>query len=148
MRLVAAFRGAARCHRESGAVQWRLSGRDRDGAARLEVLLCGTAGLQLPEQMPAAELYVDDEPGAPAWELRNGERVQPLVAWAVQVHRGAGAALARALPPAIAPWSARAGWVLLLNALRVPGMVWLLRRLRGTGGTGGAGGTDGAGGVE
>ncbi len=142
MRLVAAFRDAAKCQRQGGAAQWRLSGLDRDGEGRLEVLLCGTVDLQLPAQLPAAELHVRDEPSAPAWELHSGERVIPLAARAVQVHRSAPAAFARALPPVPAPWSVRAGWVLLLNALRVPGMARLLQRLRG------AGGADGAGGVE
>lgn len=119
-------------------MQWRLIGLDRDGEGRLEVLLCGTSSLQLPAQLPAAELYVRDELAAPAWELRSGERVVPLTAQAVQVHRDAGAAFARALPPLLAPWRVRAGWVLLLNALRVPGMARLLQRLRGAGGAGGA----------
>ena len=136
---MAAFRGEAQCHREGGAVQWRLSGLDRNGEDRLEVLLRGTEDPQLPAQLPAAELYVRDEGTAPAWELRSGERVLPLAARAVQVHRGAAAAFARALPPVVAPWSVRAGWVLLLNALRVPGMVGLLQRLRGAGDTGGPG---------
>ena len=146
MRLVAAFRDAAQCQRAGGAAQWRLSGLDHDGEGRLEVLLCGTADLQLPAQLPAARLYVSGEPGAPAWELRSGERVLPLPARAVQVHRGVGAAFARALPPIIAPWRVRAGWVLLLNALRVPGVARLLRRLRGTSVV--TGGADGAGEVE
>jgi hypothetical protein len=141
---MAAFRGEAQCHREGGAVQWRLSGLDRDGDGTLEVLLCGTENLQLPAQLPAAELYVRDEPAAPAWELRSGERVLPLAARAVQVHRGAAAAFARALPPVVAPWSVSAGWVLLLNALRVPGMAPLLQGLRGAG----AGRADGAGSME
>jgi hypothetical protein len=122
-------------------VQWQLSGPDRNGEGTLEVLLCGASGLQLPEQLPAAELYVRDEPTAPAWELRSGERVLPLAVRSVQVHRGAAAAFARALPPIIAPWSVRAGWVLLLDALRVPGMARLLQRLRGSGGGNGSGGT-------
>jgi len=143
MRLVAAFRDAARCQREAGAVQWRLCGLDRDGEGTLEVLLCGAANLQLPAQLPAAELYVRDEPDAPAWELRSGEGVLPLAAHAVQVHRDVAAALARALPPIIAPWKVRAGWVLLLNALCVPGVAVLLQRLRSAGGA-----TDGAGGEE
>jgi hypothetical protein len=58
------------------------------------------------------------------------------------VHRGVPTAFARALPPVVAPWGARAGWVLLLNVLRVPGMARLLQQLRG------AGGADGAGSVE
>jgi hypothetical protein len=123
-------------------VQWRLSGLDRDSEGRLEVLLCGDSSLQLPAKLPAVELYVRDEPTAPAWELRSGERVLPVAARAVQVHRGAAAAFARALPPIIAPWRVRAGWALLLNALRVPGMARLLRRLRGTGSANGAGGME------
>jgi hypothetical protein len=118
----------------------RLSGPDRNGEGTLEVLLCGASGLQLPEQLPAAELYVRDEPAAPAWELRSGERVLPVAARSVQVHRGAAAAYAQALPPVIAPWSVRAGWVLLLNALRVPGTARLLQRLRGSGSSGSGGG--------
>jgi hypothetical protein len=140
---VAAFRDAALCQRQEGALQWRLTGLDRDGEGRLEVLLCGTASLQLPAQLPAAELYVRDESSAPAWELRSDATVVPLVARSVQVHRGAAAAFARALPPVLAPWRVRIGWVLLLNALRVPGMASLLQRLRG-----GGGGADGAGDVE
>jgi hypothetical protein len=139
---VAAFRGEAKCQREGGVVQWRLIGRDRDGESRLEVLLCGAASLQLPAQLPAAELYVRDERTAPAWELRTGERVLPLSARAVQVHRSAAAGFARALPPVIAPWSVRAGWVLLLNALRVPGVARALQWLRGAGGADGAGGAE------
>jgi len=57
--------------------------------------------------------------------------VQPIVARAVQVHRGAAAAFGRALPRIAAPWTVRAGWMLLLEALRVPGMLRLLQRLRG-----------------
>jgi len=142
VRLVAAFRSAAQCDREGGAVQWRLSGLDRDSDGTLEVLLCETGSLQLPSQLPNAELYVRDEPTAPTWELRSGESVLPIAARAVQVHRSAPGAFARALPPLIAPWSVRAGWVLLLNSLRVPGMARLLQRLRG------AGTTDGTGGLE
>ena len=141
-KLVAAFRGEAQCGREAGAVQWRLSGADRDGEGKLEVLLCGVAGPELPSRLSEAELYVQGEPGDQAWELRSGGGVLAFKARAVQVHRGAAAAFARALPRVTAPWSVRAGWVLLLDALRVPGMVRLLQKLRG------AGSADGAGGVE
>lgn len=141
-RLVAAFRGEAQCARKAGAVRWHLSGVDRDGEGRLEVLLCGVVGPELPACLPEAELYVHGEPGAAVWELRSGTTVLVFAAQAVQVHRGAEAAFARALPRVIAPWSVRAGWVLLLDALRVPGMARLLRKLRG------AGSVDGAGDVE
>jgi hypothetical protein len=129
-RLVAAFRGSALCRRAGGAVQWCVSGLDRDSGATLEVLLSGAAQLQLPAELPGAELHVSDEPGNPRWELRAGERTYPLAVRAVQVHRGAAAAFAVALPRIAAPWTARAGWWLLLNLLRLPGAAQLLRRFR------------------
>ena len=60
-RLVAAFRGNAQCRRESGAVQWCISGVDRDSGAALEVLLSGGSGSALPAELTAAELHVRDE---------------------------------------------------------------------------------------
>ena len=132
-RLVAAFRGHARCRRESGAVQWSLSGLDRDDGVPLEVLLSGAAALQLPAELAAAELHVRDESGNASWELRSAGRVIPTGARAAQVHRSAAAACARAVPGLRASWAVRAGWLLLLNLLRVPGMAQLLRRLRNRG---------------
>ena len=132
-RLVAAFRGNAQCQREAGAVQWRVSGLDRDGGERLEVLLSGAAGLQLPRELAGAELHVRDELTAAAWELRSSGQSLPLAVRAVQVHRGATTLFEHALPRTVAPWSVRAGWVLLLNALRVPGMGRLLNKLRDRG---------------
>ena len=129
-RLVAAFRGHARCRRESGAVQWSLIGLDRDDGAPLEVLLSGAAALQLPAELAAAELHVRDEAGNASWELRSAGRVIPTGARSAQVHRGAAVAWARALPGYRASWAVRSGWLLLLNLLRVPGMAQLLRRLR------------------
>jgi len=129
-RRVAAFRGSALCRRASGAVQWCVSGVDRDSGAKLEVLLSGAAQLQLPAELPGAELYLSDVAGKPRWELRAGERIYPLPVRAVQVHRAAAAAFAAALPRIASPWPARAGWWLLLNLLRVPGAAQLLGRLR------------------
>ncbi|MGH8254003.1 MAG: hypothetical protein ACRES2_08170 [Steroidobacteraceae bacterium] len=130
-RLVAAFSGEVQCARETGAVNWRLSGADRDGASALDVMLCGVSGgLELPARLPAAELHVGGDPANPLWELRSAGEVRVLAARSVQVHRGAAAAFARALPSISAPWTVRAGWALLLDALRVPGVPRLLRTLR------------------
>lgn len=130
-RLVAAFSGEVHCVRQTGAVHWRLSGADRDGAGALDVMLCGVTDLQLPERLPASELHVRGEPGKPTWELRGGGNVRMVAARSVQVHRSARATFARALPMVTASWGVRAGWALLLNALRVPGVANLMRRLRG-----------------
>ena len=129
-RLVAAFRGNAQCRRETGAVQWCLGGLDRDSGLPLEVLLSGAAALRLPARLHAAELYVRDEAARESWELRGNGDVYPLAVRAVQVHRGAALAFAHSLPQVAVPWRVRAGWWLLLNLLRVPGMARLLRNLR------------------
>ena len=132
-RLVAAFRGPARCRSEAGAIQWSLAGADRDSGAPLEVLLCGAQGLQLPAELPAAELYESAEAGSTRWELRSDGRVIPTGARAVQVHRDAAAAFAGVLPRFDAPWKVRFGWWLVLNLLRLPGAACLLRWLRARG---------------
>ena len=136
--MVSAFGGEVQCVRETGAVTWRLSGADRDGGAALDVMLCGVADLQLPARLPASELHVSDEMKNPVWELRSAGAVQRFTARSVQVHRGAAAAFARALPVVTAPWTVRAGWALLLDALRLPGVARLLRRLRGANSAAGA----------
>jgi hypothetical protein len=129
-RLVAAFRGNAQCRPERGAIQWCVSGLDRDSGAGLEVLLSGAAGVQLPAELAGAELHVRDESESPEWELRAEGKVYPLKVRSVQVHRGTAAAFAGALPRIAAPWPTRVGWWLLLKLLRLPGMARLLRRFR------------------
>jgi len=129
-RLVAAFGGEADCRRESGAVQWRIAGSERDSGLPLELLLSGAALLQLPGRLRDAQLHRDEESLPPRWELRAAGFVLPLAVRAVQVHRYPEAPFRRALPPFAVPWATRAGWFLLLNLLRVPGVARLLGRLR------------------
>ena len=130
-RLIAAFRGQARCRREAGAVQWCIDGTDRDTGVALEVLLSGAVALQLPALLSDATLYVMDESASPWWELRSAGQSQALAVRAVQVHRDAASAFYNALPQQVAPATARLGWIALLNVLRVPGLAQLLHRLRG-----------------
>ena len=66
-RIIAAFRDGAQCHREAGAVQWSISGVDKDWAMPLEVLLSGAASIELPARFGTAELRVRDELGTPVW---------------------------------------------------------------------------------
>ena len=130
-RLIAAFRGQARCRREAGAVQWCIDGTDRDTGLAFEVLLSGAVALQLPALLCDVTLYVIDETTNPSWEMRSAEPSQALAVRAVQVHRGAASAFFGALPQQVAPATARLGWIALLNVLRVPGLAPLLHRLRG-----------------
>ncbi len=98
-RLAAAFRGNAQCRPETGAIQWCIRGLDRDSGAALEVLLSGAAGLQLPADLPGAELHVRDESASASWEFRAGGQVYPLPVRSVQVHRGCrGGVRGRASP--------------------------------------------------
>ena len=127
-RLVAAFADTARCRREDGAVQWCIHGTDRDGGAPLELLLSGAGALQLPAEVPGAELHRREAADSSGWELHGNGAPIPLPVRAVQVHRGAAAAFARALPQPPNPWSTRAQWWLLLNLLRIPGVARLLGR--------------------
>jgi hypothetical protein len=129
-RLVAAFRGSVRCRPKAGAVQWCLEGVDRDDGGALEVLLSGAAALRLPARLVAAELYVRDEAVSPVWELRSAGQVLPLPVRALQIHRRADAAFAAALPRFAVPRTTRAGWFVLLNLLRVPGLARLLQVVR------------------
>ena len=129
-RLVVAFRGDAQCQRGVGPIQWTLTGVDRDSGVPLEVMLCGTAGLQLPAQLPAAELHESREGAITSWELRSEGRMIPTGARAVQAHRDATAAFASVLPRFDVPWRVRVGWLLLLNLLRLPGAPRLLQWLR------------------
>ena len=130
-RLIAAFRGQARCRREAGAVQWCIDGTDRDTGLALEVLLSGAMALQLPALLSDATLYVLDESASPWWELRGAGQSQALAVRAVQVHRDAACAFYGALPQQVAPATARLGWIALLNVLRLPGLAQVLHRLRG-----------------
>ena len=130
-RLIAAFRGQARCRREAGAVQWCIDGTDRDTGLALEVLLSGAVALQLPALLSDATLYVMDESASPWWELRRAGQSQALAVRAIQVHRHPAGAFFGALPQQVASATARLGWIALLNVLRLPGLAQLLHRLRG-----------------
>ena len=126
--LVAAFRGTVQCRHERGAVRWCLTGADREDGSALEVLLSGGAGGELPPELSGAELYRLETPADGQWVLRSHGTRYPLALRAVQVHRSAAGAFKAALPAIRTPWTTRAGWWLLLNLLRLPGVARLLRR--------------------
>lgn len=132
-RLLAEICGPTLCRRELGAVQWCLTGTEVATGVALEVLLSGAAATQLPPQFTAVAIYQVDGPAGARWELRSSGQTLPLEVRAVQVHRLVGAAFASALPQKQAPAISRAGWTLLLNLLRVPGMARLLKTLTSRG---------------
>jgi hypothetical protein len=62
--------------------------------------------------------------------LQSGAQCFELSGRALHVQRPAGEAFYKAVPGAPLTLRARAGWALLLNVLRLPGMARLLQILR------------------
>jgi|SRR5271170_2726329 len=129
-RLLAAFNGPVACRFEPRPPRLMLFGYERGPQTPLQVLINGAVQPQSALQLADAELYESTDATTRSWSLRSGAQRIVLAAASVQVHRDATVALARALPPQPLAWTTRAGWWLLLSALRLPGMVRLLQWLR------------------
>jgi len=131
----------------SAAVQGTVPGAPPDASAGLtEVLFSDATPVTLPaglHDVRVFELLAATESGAapPAtsadadvarhFRLQGPQLLLEWHARSVQLHRDAAAAFYRALPPPRVPLRLRWGWSLLLAALRLPGAVTLIRKLRG-----------------
>ena len=129
-RLIAAFAGAVQIGAASPAVNCRLSGAEAGTGIALEVHFSGARGglgagthreLKVFECRAGADRY---------WLLQQGSARHVLQARAAQVHRMPGAAFFAAVPAPQLTLATRAGWVLLLNFLRLPGAPRLVAWLR------------------
>jgi hypothetical protein len=129
-RLLAAFSGPVVCRIEAKPPRLTLSGHERGPKTPIAVLFNGISQALPAVQLENAELYESADATTLGWYLRSGAQRFGLAAASVQVHRDATLALATVLPPQRLPWTTRAGWRLLLLALRLPGMVRLLQWLR------------------
>ncbi|HEX9139280.1 MAG TPA: hypothetical protein VF848_05790 [Steroidobacteraceae bacterium] len=129
-RLLAAFSGPVACRFEPKPRRLILSGCERGPLTPLAVQINGIAQPPPPQQLADAELYESADATSPSWDLRSGAQRFGLAAASVQVHRDATLALVSVLPPQRLAWTTRAGWRLLLLALRLPGLVRLLQWLR------------------
>jgi hypothetical protein len=129
-RLLAAFSGPVACRFEPKPPRLVLSGFERGPRTPLEVLINGIAQPLAALQLADAEVYESADATTDSWHLRSGAQRFGLAAASVQVHRDATLALASALPPQPLAFTTRAGWRLLLLALRLPGVVRLLQWLR------------------
>ncbi|MFO1428126.1 MAG: hypothetical protein U1F11_14370 [Steroidobacteraceae bacterium] len=140
--LVAEFAGPVQCRREQEPASLVLAGVERirgklAGEKHADAERTGGAPLELrfmapePDTLPAIVSDIDVyaiEPGE--WKLRAHGGAWTVRARTLQAHRDVGAAFYAALPPPRVPWSARAGWSLLLSLARVPGVVRLVGFLR------------------
>jgi hypothetical protein len=157
MRELVALAGPVQCEQSAGAVNLVLRGHalaargapagESTGAAPdadaglTEVLFNDATQVTLPAAL--RDIRVIEVPGAPVpaaatagaarhFRLEGPQISLALRARSVQLHRDAAAAFYRALPPLRVPLRLRLGWSLLLAALRLPGAVTLIRKLRGS----------------
>jgi hypothetical protein len=111
----------------SGGRQLHIAGIERGAAQALRVTIGGCESLELPMQLDDL-LISSATPGH--WQLLSGAQSFEVSGRALHVQRPAGAAFYQAVPGAPLTLRARAGWALLLNLLRLPGMARLLQILR------------------
>jgi hypothetical protein len=124
------FQGAVQCLLAEGAVNLVLRGRWRE--ADTEVLF-GTADQNnLPATLHEVRVTELDRGLSVSrrFRIESAERALEFAAHGAQVHREAGTALFAALPPPRVPLGVRAGWWLLLSALRLPAIGKLVLRRR------------------
>jgi len=157
VRELIALAGPVQCEQPAGAVNLVLRGQAavvpgaaRDSSAGLtEVLFSDATEVTLPAGLHDVRVFeMSGEPVpalapvaslAPAYadavrhfRLQGPQLQLELHARSVQMHRDAATAFYGAVPPPRVPLRLRLGWSLLLSALRLPGAVALMRRLRRT----------------
>ena len=152
VRELIALAGPVQCEQPAGAVNLVLRGQAaavpgaaRDSSAGLtEVLFSDATEVTLPaglhdlrviellDATAAAGASADADRMRRSFRLQGPQLLLELQARSVQMHRGAAKAFYGAVPAPRVPLRLRLGWSLLLSALRLPGAVALMRRLRRT----------------
>jgi hypothetical protein len=134
-----AFTGPVQCEQAAGAVNLVLRGYAGVPCGLTEVLFSDASAAAVPgalrdarviELLPAAAAAAG--PALRRFRIDSAQLQLELQARSVQLHRDAGAAFYRAVPPLRVPLRLRLGWSLLLAALRIPGAGALLRKIRGS----------------
>jgi hypothetical protein len=142
-RLLIAFDGTVESRLEAGAINLTLRGFERHGGpagfrSAAEALFASAATLApegmgaLPSRLREVRIFeLAEAPGARRFLIRAQGLQLELACRSLQLHRDAGGAFFRALPPPRVPLNRRLGWTLLLLLLRLPGAERLLAQLRG-----------------
>ena len=144
VRELIALAGTVQCEQPAGAVNLVLRGQagvvpgaTRDASAGLtEVLFSDATEVTPPAGLHDVRVFELLDASAPA-DVRQFRLLGPQLqldwqARSVQLHRGAAKAFYGAVPPPRVPLRLRLGWSLLLAALRLPGAVAVIRKLRGS----------------
>ena len=132
------FQGLVRAERRAGGALLALHGIERGSGLPLSVSFSGVHSLELPAVLRDVAIRQAASTGvepARRWHLHSATGDTPacdaaIEARAIHVQRDVSAAFAAAVPPSRASVTSRAGWMLLLNLVRVPGALRLLQRLR------------------
>ena len=128
-----AFQGAVRADRRADGAWLVLHGIERGSGLPLSVSFSGLQSSVLPTDLRdlAVEACTPD-PGASLrrWQLHSLAGDTLIEARAIHIQRDVSAAFAAAVPPCRASAASRAGWMVLLNLVRVPGVLRALQRLR------------------
>jgi hypothetical protein len=124
-RMLIEFQGPVRCQANSGAVSLVLRGVWRGEPT--EVLFGGAdlnAVAAVLNEVRVTEL--DAVPAGRCFRIDNAQTALEFCARSVQVHREVGIKLFAAVPPPRVAVGIRAAWLVLLSALRLPGLGRLL----------------------
>lgn len=129
-RLVAAFRGPVACRRDGGIrAGLTLIGASADGPAETLILtFMGPAPEDLPGTLSAPSVVALD---GQCYRIASPPRDWLLCASAMYMHRDAGAAFYRAIPPRPVPLTKRVFWRLVLALARRPAGRRVLTALHG-----------------
>jgi hypothetical protein len=142
MRELIAFAGPVHCESADGAINLVLRGfaRATQGprAGVSELLFSAASAVALPPDLRDARVIaLQGEPGTPDsaplhFRIESPEVRLELQARCAQLHRDAAQAFFGAVPPPRVPLRLRLGWWLLLTTLRIPGVIALVARFRGS----------------
>jgi hypothetical protein len=110
--------------------QLRLDGVERDVGRALTVVFGDCEPGNLPAVLLDVIITTDTALVPGRWQLRAGADHTEIVGRSIHVHRPAADHFYLAVPGAPLTLKARAGWALLLEVLRVPGMTRVLQFLR------------------
>jgi hypothetical protein len=124
------FEGEVRSGRGSGAINLWLQGYSRSDATaarETEVLFSGATPSELPSSLHDVKVFEleGNSQAARRYRIESREVQLEVQVRSAQVHRAA-AEMFDAVPPPRVPWRVRAGWVLLLYALRLPALMPLI----------------------
>lgn len=130
----ARFQGPVQADRRAGGALLVLQGIEHGSGLPLSVSFSGRESAPISSALTDVVVTEADEatPGATVrrWLLHSAAGEMLVQARAIHVQRDVSARFAAAVPACRASIASRAGWIVMLNLVRVPGVLRLMQRLR------------------